>query len=107
MGIEGKSDSIVIIVISALGGTLPHLSFATPIALSDQAVHQNVASTRTFVIDGEVKIAGTVADNITEYAAVDGPAYLSIRTDDVAQIGVTYSAGEAELGRQNAEIRAQ
>ena len=54
------------------------------------------SSTQKLTVGSEPALTGTVVENITKYAPVDGPAFLTIRIDDGAQIRVTYSPGEAE-----------
>lgn len=44
----------------------------------------------------ESTIIGTVVKNVTEHAPADGAAFLIVRSDDGAQMIVTYSPGEAE-----------
>lgn len=52
-------------------------------------------STTEIVPGNEVTIIGTVMTNVTEQAALDGAAYLTVNTVDGIDIRVTYFPGEA------------
>lgn len=54
------------------------------------------ANQASFTIGADVHTTGTVIENVTKLAPVDGPAYLTVQTTDGKQIRVTYSPGEAE-----------
>ena len=91
-----KKVSTVVIVILFLGGAMLYFALQKTTLPSNQSTNNHVVPTQMLTTGGEIKITGNVVENITEYASVDGPAYLNVRTDDGTQIRVTYSPGEAE-----------
>src|SRR3989344_4429964 len=91
-----KKVIIIGVVILILAGVVLYFASQKTTPTTNQSVNQNIVPTQKLSTGSDVKIVGTVVENITEYASVDGPAYLNVRTDDGAQIRVTYSPGEAE-----------
>lgn len=87
---------IIGVVILILGGVALYFASQKTTPTTSQSSNQNIVPAQKLSIGNDIKIVGTVVENITEYAPVDGPAYLNVRTDDGARIRVTYSPGEAE-----------
>ncbi len=90
-----KKVVLICIVILILGGTVLYFAMQKTTTIINQSTNQNVVLSPNLPTGSDVKIVGTVVENIIEYAPVDGPAYLNVRTDDGVQIRVTYSPGEA------------
>lgn len=91
-----KVFTISVFIILILGGVFLYVALQKKTQPSNQSSNQNVVPAQKLSPGNDARIIGTVIDNITEYAPVDGPAYLNVRTDDGAQIRATYSPGEAE-----------
>jgi len=92
----------IVAVISFLGVTPLCIAFENAEKAGGRPVVEKSTPARKMIVGGDVKITGTVSDNITEYAPVDGPAYLIVRSDDGERIRVTYSPGEAECRNMDA-----
>ena len=84
-----KKITIIGVIILILVGVALYFAYQKTTPATNQSVNQNVVPTQKLSTGSDVKIVGTVVENITEYAPVDGPAYLNVRTDDGAQIRVT------------------
>jgi len=91
-----KKVIVIGVVILILAGVVLYFASQKNTPTTNQSTNQNVVPTQKLSAGNDIKIVGTVIENITEYALVDGPAYLNVRTDDGVQIRVTYSPGEAE-----------
>lgn len=87
---------VIVIVILILGGAVFYFPSQKTTPAANQSANQNVVPTQKLSTGSDIKVVGTVVENITDYAPVDGPAYLNVRIDDGMQIRVTYSPGEAE-----------
>ena len=91
-----KKVVIIGVVILILGGVVLYFASQKTTPTTNQSTNQNVMPAQKLSTGNDIKIIGTVVENITEHAPIDAPSYLNVRTDDGAQIRVTYSPGEAE-----------
>ncbi|OHA05091.1 MAG: hypothetical protein A3A28_01830 [Candidatus Sungbacteria bacterium RIFCSPLOWO2_01_FULL_47_32] len=96
-----KKVIIIGVVILILGGVVFYFASQKTTPTTNKSVNQNVVLTQKLSTGGDIKIIGTVVENVTEYISYGGPAYLNVRTDDGTQTRVIYyiknvSPGEAE-----------